>query len=144
MGRFLGLCVTSGCTVRLPLVPWLWAQLLHGAGEAARSNVGSTRMGTGTGDSGNDGEGRGGRSGDAFGFLCCGGGNDNPSTGQTWVPDGGPDAAIAFGGGGKDHAAAEDRRSLGWLELIAEVEPEFYRTLTVGPGAKRGLDIHNS
>jgi hypothetical protein len=31
VGRFIGLCVTSGCHVRLPLVPWLWDQLLYGA-----------------------------------------------------------------------------------------------------------------
>ena len=29
---FMGLCVTSGCPVRMPLVPWLWAQLLHSTG----------------------------------------------------------------------------------------------------------------
>ena len=38
VGRFLGLCITSGCHVRMPLVPWLWDQLLHGAdGGLARS-----------------------------------------------------------------------------------------------------------
>jgi len=41
VGRFLGLCITSGCHVRMPLVPWLWDQLLHGAdGGLARSRDG--------------------------------------------------------------------------------------------------------
>ena len=41
VGRFIGLCITSGCHVRMPLVPWLWDQLLHGAdGGLARSRDG--------------------------------------------------------------------------------------------------------
>ena len=147
VGRFIGLCVTSGCHVRLPLVPWLWDQLLYGAdGGFAPSDPRDRFIGEKLGRIFNLGlptstndlpamrrikeamerhPRRGG------GTVDGGDGSDD---------DGDDGSHDGFGPAHKQRTKLErllglsaapepDAPALRWLDSMAEIEPEFHRSL---------------
>ena len=150
VGRFIGLCVTSGCHVRLPLVPWLWDQLLYGAdGGFAPLDPRDRFIGEKLGRIFNLGLPASTNDLPAMRRIKeamerhprRGGGTvDGGGDGSDDEDDGGDGSHDGFGPAHKQRTKLErllglsaapepDAPALRWLDSMAEIEPEFHRSL---------------
>ena len=150
VGRFIGLCVTSGCHVRLPLVPWLWDQLLYGAdGGFAPLDPRDRFIGEKLGRIFNLGLPASTNDLPAMRRIKeamerhprRGGGTvDGGGDGSDDEDDGGDGSHDGFGPAHKRRTKLErllglsaapepDAPALRWLDSMVEIEPEFHRSL---------------